>query len=279
MRRIYKTGIILFGLLGLYAIPAQSQIVSYRDDTGKMVYINADPKPVKRAPERAKSSQNLVPGFKTIAAQPMASPSSMSALSSSSTLSASNAIAQPQSEFQSKSQSTASHSSDRDPNQTIVQSSRADIAQMVREVSSRYHVDPELIEAVVQTESHGNPFAVSNRGAQGLMQLVPETAYQMGVKDPLDPRQNLDGGVHYLQTLLERYNGNLDKALAAYNAGPGAVDRAGGVPQYRETRDYVQKVTNSYYRPGSDRLPTAFTIQERIYRAVDTDGRVVFTNE
>jgi len=111
------------------------------------------------------------------------------------------------------------------------------------------------------------------------MQLVPETAQQMGVSNAFDPKQNLDGGVHYLQMLLRRYNGDLDKSLAAYNAGPGAVDRAGGVPRFRETRDYVHKITSSYYHSGSDRLPEALQTHRMIYRAVEADGRVVFTNE
>jgi soluble lytic murein transglycosylase-like protein len=261
MTQLYKTAAILLGMIGIFATNTRGQIVSYRDDTGKTVYINSDPKPAKRVatPSTAKPLPSLVAGFKPISTRTMGTPATMN---------------QSANERAAQAQSLAEN-----PNQTIVQSSRSDIAQMVREVSARYHVDPELIEAVVETESHGNPSAVSNRGAQGLMQLIPETAFQMGVKNPLDPQQNLDGGVRYLQMLLQRYNGDLDKALAAYNAGPGAVDRAGGVPRFRETRAYVQKVTNSYYRPGSDRLAGAFSIRARIYRAVDPDGRVVFTNE
>ena len=150
---------------------------------------------------------------------------------------------------------------------------------MIPEVSARYNVDPALIRAVIETESNWNSKAISSKGAVGLMQLVPGTAQQMGVNNAFDPKQNLEGGVHYLQTLLQRYNGDLDKALAAYNAGPGAVDRAGGVPRYRETREYVQKVTDSYFRPGSDRLPHAYDSPRPIYRMVDQGGRVVFTNE
>ena len=114
---------------------------------------------------------------------------------------------------------------------------REKIEQMIREVSARYRVDPALVRAVMQTESNWNSSAVSRKGALGLMQLVPGTAQQLGVNNAFDPKQNLDGGVRYLHMLLERYNGDLDKALAAYNAGPGAVDRAGGIPRYRETRE------------------------------------------
>jgi soluble lytic murein transglycosylase-like protein len=156
---------------------------------------------------------------------------------------------------------------------------REKITEMIREVSDRYRVDPALVRAVIQTESNWNTNAVSRVGALGLMQLVPGTAQQLGISNALDPKQNLDGGVRYLHSLLERYNGDLDKALAAYNAGPGAVDRAGGIPRYRETRNYVQKVTDSYYRPGSNRLPRAFEQERSIYRTVQSDGRVVFTNE
>jgi soluble lytic murein transglycosylase-like protein len=152
---------------------------------------------------------------------------------------------------------------------------RQKIEVMIREVSERYNVDPALIRAVIETESNWNSTAISRKGALGLMQLVPGTARQLGVNNAFDPKQNLDGGVRYLHTLLERYNGDLDRALAAYNAGPGAVDRARGVPQLRETREYVRKVTDSYNRPGS----RTSNGSRPIYQSIGDDGRVVFTNE
>jgi len=126
--------------------------------------------------------------------------------------------------------------------------------RLVREAAERHHMDPALVRAVIETESGWNATAKSRKGALGLMQLIPTTAVRFGVNDAFSPQQNVDAGVRYLKTLLERYNGNLDLALAAYNAGEGAVDRAHGVPAFRETRDYVQKVQNAYFRPGSGRM-------------------------
>ncbi|HEY2459115.1 MAG TPA: lytic transglycosylase domain-containing protein [Candidatus Acidoferrum sp.] len=151
--------------------------------------------------------------------------------------------------------------------------------KLVREAAERHHVDPALVRAVIETESNWNPAAKSRKGALGLMQLIPTTASRFGVNDAFNPQQNVDAGVHYLKTLLERYNGNLDLALAAYNAGEGAVDRAHGVPSYRETRNYVQKVQNAYFRPGSGRMESAFVRPNPIHRQVDASGRIVFTNE
>src|SRR5215471_8026855 len=151
--------------------------------------------------------------------------------------------------------------------------------KLVREAAERHRLDPALIRAVIETESNWNAGAVSRKGAVGLMQLIPTTAQRFGVNDAFNPKQNVDAGVHYLKTLLERYNGNLDLALAAYNAGEGAVDRAHGIPSFRETRNYVQKVQNAYFRPGSGRLENAYTRANQIHRQVDTSGRIIFTNE
>ena len=125
--------------------------------------------------------------------------------------------------------------------------------RIVREAAERHKVDPALVKAVITTESGWNPQAVSRKGAVGLMQLIPQTAQRFGVNNSFDPAQNVEGGTTYLRSLLDRYNGDLSKSLAAYNAGERAVDLSGGVPDYRETRMYVQKVTNTYFRPGSGR--------------------------
>jgi soluble lytic murein transglycosylase-like protein len=152
--------------------------------------------------------------------------------------------------------------------------------RLVREASERHHMDPALVRAVIETESGWNATAKSRKGALGLMQLIPTTAVRFGVNDAFSPQQNVDAGVRYLKTLLERYNGNLDLALAAYNAGEGAVDRAHGVPAYRETRDYVQKVQNAYFRPGSGRMESLWSNPHAIRKDADaSSGRVIFTND
>ncbi|HEY0143685.1 MAG TPA: lytic transglycosylase domain-containing protein [Thermoanaerobaculia bacterium] len=116
----------------------------------------------------------------------------------------------------------------------------------IREAARTHGVDPRLVAAVVRRESAWNPNAVSRVGAGGLMQLMPATARFLGVTDVFDARQNIHGGTRYLRTLLDTFNGDLDLALAAYNAGPGAVARYKGVPPYRETQAYVAAVRGTY---------------------------------
>ncbi len=117
---------------------------------------------------------------------------------------------------------------------------------LIEKYSAAYGVDPDLVRAVIKVESNYDPLAVSPKGARGLMQLMPETARELGVRNIFDPEENIHGGIRYLSSLLGLFNNNLSLALAAYNAGHGAVQRFKGLPAYRETRDYVRKVLAHY---------------------------------
>jgi Transglycosylase SLT domain len=117
---------------------------------------------------------------------------------------------------------------------------------VVNSASANYHLDPDLVNSVIHAESGFNAHAVSPKGARGLMQLMPGTATQLGVNDAFDPQANVEGGSHYLRELLERYNFDLVKALAAYNAGPERVEQYQGVPPFRETRAYVARIVHEY---------------------------------
>lgn len=124
--------------------------------------------------------------------------------------------------------------------------STTDLNQVVNEASGRYRLDPDLVNSVIKAESAFNVHAVSPKGARGLMQLMPGTASQLGVPNAFDAQANVEGGTKYLRELLERYNFDLVKALAAYNAGPQRVEQFGGVPPYYETRAYVAKIVRDF---------------------------------
>jgi soluble lytic murein transglycosylase-like protein len=126
-----------------------------------------------------------------------------------------------------------------------------DIENAIKNAAQSNNIDPNLLDALVDAESSYDPTARSRAGAMGLSQLMPETARDMGVTNPFDPAQNVHGGAKYLSGLINKYHGDIKLALAAYNAGPGAVDRAGGVPHYPETQAYVQRVLRFYQQRKS----------------------------
>ena len=123
---------------------------------------------------------------------------------------------------------------------------KSQIMNMISQISQKHGVDEKLVRALIKQESGFNPKAKSKAGAMGLMQLMPSTAKNLGVTDAYNPVQNVDGGVRYLKSMLKKYNGNVILALAAYNAGPGAVDKYDGVPPYKETQNYVRNILANY---------------------------------
>ena len=149
---------------------------------------------------------------------------------------------------------------------------RGRYAQEITNAADRYGVDPGLVQSVIRVESAFNPWAVSRKGAQGLMQLMPRTASSLGVRDAFNPAQNIDGGVRHLRSLIDRYGGNLPLALAAYNAGAQAVDWYRGIPPYPETQQYVQRILSLYGMGAGAGTPPV------IYRYEDSQGAIVYTN-
>lgn len=159
--------------------------------------------------------------------------------------------------------------SEKKPSRTY--QSRDEFDWIIDSMSSKYDIEPSLIKAIISVESNWNNNAVSNKGAMGLMQLMPSTARDMDVSDPFNPTDNIEGGTRYLRYLLDRFS-ELPLALAAYNAGPKKVESSRGIPSITETEQYVKKVLALYNGPASiSRAP-------RIYKVTLEDGTVLFTN-
>ncbi len=154
----------------------------------------------------------------------------------------------------------------------LVRTDTARYGSEIKDASERYGVPERLVHAVIRVESAFNPQAVSVKGAQGLMQLMPETASMLGVRNSFDPQQNIDGGVRHLRGLIDRFGNDLPLALAAYNAGEKAVITYRGIPPFPETRDYVTRVLQ-IYDGGTAASPSSV-----VYRTVGEDGAIVYTN-
>jgi soluble lytic murein transglycosylase-like protein len=152
---------------------------------------------------------------------------------------------------------------------------------LINEWAPQYNLDANLVEAVVAVESNYDRFAVSNKGAQGLMQLIPATAKRFGVRDAFDAADNIRGGVRYLNFLMSYFQGNLEHVLAAYNSGEQTVVRYHGVPPYPETQKYIRKVTSLYHALNSQAAPTPVEWQRgkfRLKRVILPNGSILFTN-
>jgi len=160
------------------------------------------------------------------------------------------------------------------PNEHIIKTYQ----KYIKQASEKYGIDAKLIKAVIEVESNFNEFAISSKGAMGLMQLMPATAAELGVFNPFDPWSNIDAGTRYLKRLITKFDGNIHLALAAYNAGPTVVAKNNAVPPYAETHKYIKKVFDRYQ--GKKQVAVSKPQKKnRIYRIVMDDGSIFFTND
>ncbi len=158
--------------------------------------------------------------------------------------------------------------------------SREELEKIVDEKAKIYGIDAKLIKEIIKEESNWNVNAISPKGAMGIMQLMPSTALLLGVKNPFDPKENIDGGIRYIKYLLEKFQGNINLALAAYNAGPNLVESLGRIPKIPETIQYVDNITKRYFGISSPYLES-YSYRKRtnpIKAIYMSDGTVLYTN-
>lgn len=267
-----------------------AQITSYVDEKGRRVYINADPPPVKPAAKTKRSHRRSLlvrrdpRTNRLIPIPPPPDPIEDQAKTvPADTKQAEKPVAAAQEASQAISERAAEGGPA--PAENLDEAARGNLDVLIQDTAERHSVDPNLVRAIVKVESNFNPYAISHKGAMGLMQLMPDTARELGVRNVFDPVENLGGGVRYLKYLIGLYK-DLRLSLAAYNAGQKAVERHNGIPPYPETRAYVHRIS-SLYRLGNLAAPFELAgeagsrgARDRwgIMKRVDEKGQVHFSN-
>lgn len=254
--------VVCGALLGL-SRPAAAQIASTVDDNGRVVFVNAEPpiekkKPKEKEPKVTAASNSENPGEHKNG----------------------GLTTEPAGHDMPRSDAASDRTTALNVRQERQAVSPERLERIVNEAAARHDLDPALVSSVIDVESNWNQSAISRKGALGLMQLIPTTAGEMGVRDAFDPAQNIEGGTSYLRLLLDRFHGDIPKSLAAYNAGPAAVERRGAIPNIPETQAYVKKVTTDYFRRGQGKTITLLPKPRiPVRREIDSQGHALFTNE
>ncbi len=251
----------------LISMPAHAQsgmITSTTDESGRKIYVNGDGPAAASRGESAASSRSPLVYWSVSEHRFKPVPTSGAVMRA-----ARSAASEVNTYLDGKTQS----------HQTLNRAfTQQDIDAAIDEAAARHNVDPSLVRSVVKVESNFNPNAVSRKGAMGLMQLMPSTARSLNVANPFDPAQNVDAGVRHLRRLLDNYGGNVSLSLAAYNAGSGAVARSAGVPHFRETQNYVRRITNLYNGGEPDSSIFSGPAHEPVHVQRDARGVLYISN-
>jgi soluble lytic murein transglycosylase-like protein len=270
-------------LLGtvLLVIPAAGSDIRPVDEAGRKIYVNDVPSPREiKAQQQAAAPMRLIYWSNTERRWkrvPKPTPWALEQARSAAAEVSGEVAARPV--RVAKATRLAPTAAEANPNYRTISRGRAisatELDSLIEAAAARHGVDANLVRALIKVESNFNPRARSHKGAMGLMQLMPGTARALKVADPYDPEQNVEGGVRHLRDLMDDHDGNVELSLAAYNAGSGAVQRYNGVPPYKETRNYVRRITQMY--SGSGRTEEGIAgAPIRVVR--DSSGKLTFTN-